>query len=87
VIPLESLIPQRIDNLLIGGKSIAVTHIVNAATRLHYGEWTIGAAAGTTAAWIINQNQPDLTPERLVTRNLMPKLHEALKQQGLRLSW
>jgi hypothetical protein len=87
VIPLESLIPQRIDNLLIGGKSIAVTHIVNAATRLHYGEWTIGAAAGTTAAWLINQNQPDLTPERIITRNLMPKLQQALKQQGLRLSW
>ena len=48
-IPLESLIPQEVDNLLIGGKSIAVSHIVNALTRVHMSEWGIGAAAGVTA--------------------------------------
>lgn len=86
VIPLESLIPQRIDNLLIGGKSIAVTHIVNAVTRIHYSEWGIGAAAGTTAGWLVTQ-QPHLTPAQIVPRRLMPQLQQTLKKQGLRLTW
>ncbi len=87
LIPLESLIPQRIDNLLIGGKSIAVTHIVNAVTRIHYSEWSIGAAAGVTAGWLLTEAPPDLTPVQIVPRKLMPQLQQALKKQGLRLSW
>jgi hypothetical protein len=87
LIPLESLIPQRIDNLLIGGKSIAVTHIVNAVTRIHYSEWSIGAAAGVTAGWLLTEAPPDLTPVQIVSRKLMPQLQQALKKQGLRLSW
>ena len=86
-IPLESLIPQQIDNLLIGGKSVAVTHIVNAMTRIHYSEWSIGAAAGATAGWLLTQAQPDLTPTQIVQGRLMPQLQQALKKQGLRLSW
>ena len=86
-IPLESLIPQRIDNLLIGGKSLAVTHIVNSVTRIHYSEWGIGAAAGVTAGWLLAQDQPDLTPTKIVQRQLMPQLQQALRKQGLRLSW
>lgn len=87
LIPLQSLIPQQIDNLVIGGKSIAVTHIVNAITRIHYSEWSVGAAAGTTAGWLLAQEQPDLTAPQIVEKQLMPKLQQALKKQGLRLSW
>ncbi len=86
-IPLESLIPQRIDNLLIGGKGIAATHIVNAVTRVHYGEWSIGAAAGATAGWLMTQAPPDLTPADIVPQKRMPQLHEYMKQQGLRFEW
>ncbi|HCF26370.1 MAG TPA: NAD(FAD)-dependent dehydrogenase [Cyanobacteria bacterium UBA11049] len=84
-IPLESLIPQRIDNLLIGGKSIAVTHIVNSVTRIHYSEWGIGAAAGATAGWL--QTQPNVAPAEIVPQKLMPQLQQNLKKQELRLSW
>lgn len=49
-IPLSSLIPQEVDNLLVVGKSIAVSHIAAAAYRVHSFEWSSGAAAGTTAA-------------------------------------
>ena len=87
VIPLESLIPQRIDNLLIGGKGIAVTHIVNSVTRIHYSEWSIGAAAGATAGWLLAQNQPNLTPAMITPQKLMPKLQQHLIKQGLRLDW
>ena len=76
-IPLESMIPQRIDNLLIGGKSIAVTHIVNAATRVHNSEWSIGAAAGVTAAWLLTQ--PDLTPADIVPQQRMAQLQQTMK--------
>ncbi|XWK87508.1 MAG: FAD-dependent oxidoreductase [Phormidium sp.] len=87
IIPLESLIPQGVDNLLIGGKAIAVTHIVNGVTRIHQGEWSIGAAAGATAGWIFKENQPKLTPAAIVPNKLMPKLHEYLRNQGLRFHW
>ncbi|HEY9668525.1 MAG TPA: FAD-dependent oxidoreductase [Coleofasciculaceae cyanobacterium] len=85
LIPLESLIPQRVDNLLMGGKSIAVTHIVNAVTRIHYSEWSIGAAAGATAGWLLEQ--PDLTPSAIASRQLMPQLQQHLRSQGLSLDW
>jgi hypothetical protein len=87
VIPLESLIPQGVDNLLIGGKAIAVTHIVNGVTRIHQGEWSVGEAAGATAGWILKQNQPNLTPAAIVPSKLMPKLHQHLRKQGLRFHW
>jgi hypothetical protein len=87
-IPLESLIPQKIDNLLIGGKSIAVTHIVNASTRIHVGEWSAGAAAGATAAWILRQGDPSLTPQGVVSRWFMlPRLQYHLSSQGIVLQW
>ena len=84
-IPLEALIPQRVDNLLIGGKGIAVTSIVNAATRVHHGEWTIGAAAGSVAAWL--QQHPNLIPAEIVPQGRMAELQHYLVSQGLRLEW
>jgi hypothetical protein len=86
VIPLESLIPQGVDNLLIGSKGIAVTHIVNALTRIHHSEWSIGAAAGSTAGWLVTQAQPDLTPAQ-IPQQQMPELQQHLLEQGLRLDW
>lgn len=87
VIPLESLIPQEVDNLLIGGKAIAVTHIVNGVTRIHQGEWSIGSAAGATAGWILKQDNPKLTPAAIVPNKLMSKLHQHFREQGLRFTW
>lgn len=85
-IPLEALVPQEIDNLLIGGKSIAASHIVNGATRVHYGEWVVGSAAGATAAWLTKQH-PDRLPTEITGMKLTPELQAYLRQQGLRLEW
>jgi hypothetical protein len=82
-IPLEGLIPQKIDNLLIGGKAIAVSHIVNAATRVHVGEWVAGSAAGSTAAWLIEQQNGNVMPYQIVAKGMMPKLQEYLRSQGI----
>lgn len=87
-IPLEALVPQGVDNVLIGGKSLAVSHITNGVTRVHYGEWSVGAAAGATAGWLLNHSQPnDLTPSQIVVTGQMPFLQQFLINQGLRMTW
>lgn len=85
-IPLEALIPQGVDNLLIGGKSIAASHIVNGSTRVHYGEWVIGGAAGATAGWLVTQQSGRL-PVDIAQLQLVPQLQNHLRNQGLRLEW
>lgn len=85
-IPLESLIPQDIDNLMVGGKAIAVTHIANAVTRIHHSEWNIGAAAGATAGWLVTQ-APQLTPVDIVSQGYTEDLQVYLRNQGLQTHW
>ncbi|MGB7442096.1 MAG: FAD-dependent oxidoreductase [Coleofasciculaceae cyanobacterium] len=62
-IPLRAMIPQRIDNMLVAGKSIATSHIAAAAYRVHSFEWSSGVAAGTTAAFAIDEG---IAPYQLV---------------------
>jgi hypothetical protein len=57
------MIPQKIDNLLVAGKSIATSHIAAAAYRVHSFEWSSGAAAGTTAAFALSNG---IAPYQLV---------------------
>lgn len=83
LLPLEALIPQGIDNLLIGGKGIAVTHIANGMTRIHQGEWSIGAAAGAIAGWIEKQPEVGIKPLDIVRRGFMPQLRAHMERQGL----
>ncbi len=54
-IPLSALIPQKIDNMMVVGKSIATSHIASAAYRVHSFEWSSGAAVGTTASFVLNK--------------------------------
>ncbi len=62
-IPLRAMIPQKIDNMLVAGKSIATSHIAAAAYRVHSFEWSAGAAAGTTAAFALEKG---IVPYQLV---------------------
>ncbi len=62
-IPLRAMIPQKIDNMLVAGKSIATSHIAAAAYRIHSFEWSAGAAAGTTAAFAL---ETGITPAQIV---------------------
>ena len=52
---LGSLIPTDISNLVAGCKNIGATHLTSAAYRVHPGEWAIGEAAGTLAAYCVGQ--------------------------------
>lgn len=55
-VPLRAMIPQKIDNMLVAGKSIATSHTAAAAYRVHSFEWSVGAAAGTTADFALKNN-------------------------------
>ncbi|WP_460200993.1 FAD-dependent oxidoreductase [Scytonema sp. NUACC21] len=77
-IALRAMIPQKIDNLLVGGKSIATSHIAAAAYRVHSFEWSAGAAAGTTAAFALKNG---IAPYQLVDELPKPESQlQALKQ-------
>lgn len=74
-IALRAMIPQKIDNLLVGGKSIATSHIAAAAYRVHSFEWSAGAAVGTVAAFGLKN---DIAPYQLVDR--LPRIEPKLIQ-------
>ncbi|NET49431.1 MAG: FAD-dependent oxidoreductase [Merismopedia sp. SIO2A8] len=80
-IPLRAMIPQRLDNLIVAGKSIATSHIAAAAYRVHSFEWSVGVAAGTTADFAL-ENQ--IAPFELVDD--LPRIEPQLIQLQRRLA-
>ncbi len=74
-IPLRSLIPQKIDNLIVSGKNIAYSYIVAAGYRVHSYEWSVGAAAATTASFSLSEG---LLPYQLVED--LPRVNPKLTQ-------
>lgn len=83
-IPLRAMIPQKIDNLLVAGKSIATSHIAAAAYRVHSFEWSVGTAAGTTASFALEKG---IAPYQLVDQLPRPEpqleeLKRRLEQNG-----
>lgn len=79
-IPLRALIPQRVDNLLVAGKSIATSTIAAAAYRIHSFEWSVGAAAGTTIDFALDQG---VLPAELVDELPSPEPQLSALQQRL----
>ena len=79
-IPLRALIPQKVDNLIVSGKSIATSHIAAAAYRVHGFEWSVGAAAGTLASFALEQR---ILPYQLVDN--LPQQEAKLQQLRQRL--
>ncbi|KAK7109272.1 uncharacterized protein [Littorina saxatilis] len=55
-IPFRSLTNQDVDNLLVAGKTMAVSFMANAAARMHTGEWNTGLAAGLAASIMATEN-------------------------------
>jgi hypothetical protein len=78
-IPLRAMIPQKINNMLVAGKSIATSHIAAAAYRVHSFEWSSGAAAGITAAFALDKG---IAPYELVDQlpRQEPQLQELRKR-------
>jgi hypothetical protein len=51
-IPFRALTNERIENMLVAGKTMAQSFMANSATRLHPTEWSTGTAAGVAAAYM-----------------------------------
>jgi len=80
-IPLRSLIPQKVDNLIASGKNIAFSYIVAAGYRVHSYEWSVGAAAGTTAVFALSEG---MRPYQLVEN--LPRVSPQLRHLQQKLS-
>lgn len=82
-IPLGALIPESASNVLAANKNIGTTHITNGAYRLHPVEWSIGEAAGVTAASMIahRSSAADVRLHRL------DEIQRTLTTAGVRLAW
>jgi len=84
-IPLGSLIPRRMENLLAGGKNLGTTHLSNGAYRLHPTEWNIGESAGSLAAFCLEKQQ---TPRRVRRHEpLLREFQNHLVKRGVELDW
>lgn len=84
-IPMGSLIPRRVRNVLAAGKGIGVTHITNGCYRMHHTEWNIGESAGVLAAFCIEHNvephQVHESPEKVEA------VQRWLAVDGVRIAW
>lgn len=57
-IPLGSLIPVRVRNLLPACKNFGTTHMTSSGLRQHHVEWNVGESAGALAAFCVNTKTP-----------------------------
>ncbi|MNI21660.1 FAD dependent oxidoreductase [compost metagenome] len=74
-IPFRTLVPKKIENLLVGGRPISATHEAHSAIRVQPIAMAIGQAAGIAAALCANEQ---VLPRELDVR----KVQEALTGQG-----
>jgi ribulose 1,5-bisphosphate synthetase/thiazole synthase len=70
-IPLGSLIPEGVDNLIVAEKSISVSNLVNGASRLQPVVMGIGQAAGMLAAICV---QEQMLPRQVSIRKVQDNL-------------
>jgi len=70
-VPYQCLVPQKVDNLLVGGRCISVTHRALASTRVTAPCMALGQAAGTAAALASKQG---LAPAGVNIKELQQRL-------------
>lgn len=84
-IPLRSMIPVRMRNLIPACKNIGTTHITNGCYRLHPVEWNIGETAGLLAAFCIQKkNHPQEVAEH---NKILKEFQQLLLNQKFELEW
>jgi hypothetical protein len=85
-IPLGTLIPTDVRNLLAAGKNVGTTHITNGAFRLHPVEWSIGEAVGALAAFCADRRSEPAAVHG--TPGLLADFQRMLTDGlGITLSW
>ena len=83
-IPLRALIPQKVDNLLVTGKGLAMSTIAAAAYRVHSYEWSVGVGAAATADFALRKGvlPYDLVDSMPTLDPLMYELRRELEASG-----
>jgi hypothetical protein len=84
-IPLGSLIPIRMENLLPANKNIGTTHLTNGCYRLHPVEWCIGEAVGMLVAYALEKKtSPKAVREE---KPLLRDFQDWIRSQGIETHW
>ncbi|MEX2404864.1 MAG: FAD-dependent oxidoreductase [Balneolales bacterium] len=84
-IPLGSLIPKRMKNLLPANKNIGTTHITNGCYRLHPVEWTIGESVGMLAAYSLDKK---IIPRAVrEDQQFLEEFQNFVRSQGIETEW
>lgn len=84
-IPLGSLIPVKMENLIAGNKNIGTTHITNGCYRLHPVEWNIGESAGMLTAFSLGKK---VNPAKIrENKELLEEFQKMIRAQGIETHW
>ncbi len=84
-IPLGSLIPRRVENLIAANKNIGTTHITNGCYRLHPVEWNIGESAGSLVAFaLVKKVIPRMVRE---SKDLLTEFQDLIRSAGIETHW
>ena len=84
-IPLGSLLPIRVRNLIPANKNIGTTHITNGCYRLHPVEWSIGEAVGMLVAYVLKKK---VLPQTVRDQtHLLEDFQKLIRSQGLETQW
>ncbi|WP_202077430.1 FAD-dependent oxidoreductase [Caldalkalibacillus salinus] len=84
-IPLGSMIPIRVENLIPAAKNIGVTHLTNGCFRLHPVEWNIGEAAGYLAAYALEHGR---TPREIYhDEETLSTFQSFIVSEGIEIKW
>lgn len=84
-IPLGALIPQRVRNLLAGGKAIGVSHIANGSYRMHPTEWNNGESAALLAMHCLATRMEPAQVHESIGR--VRDFQSKVASQGIPMSW
>jgi hypothetical protein len=84
-IPMGSLIPVHVRNLLPACKNAGLTQITASAYRMHPGEWAIGEGAGALAAYCIEH---DVEPQQVRgDASQLARFQSLLERMGIATRW
>lgn len=84
-IPLGSLLPVRMENLLPANKNIGTTHITNGCYRLHPVEWSIGEAVGLLVSYSLKKQ---VIPQKVREgKELLEGFQDFISGQGIDTKW
>lgn len=84
-IPLGSLLPVRMENLLPANKNIGTTHVTNGCYRLHPVEWSIGEAVGCLISYSLKKQ---VSPHQVrEAKQLLEEFQEFIAKQGIETKW